>query len=169
MTCPGAAHQRDQNAVLDRREMQFFAAHGDLPPRHIQFEMADAQAGFCRGRPLDDAAQQRMDARDQFFRREGLDDVIVRAFFQRDHFAAILSRAADDDHRQQRIGAHLPQHFQTIHVRQIHIQQNKIRLRVGDFTQGDFAGVGSHGTVAGSFQQFSDEVGGIAVVFDNQD
>ena len=130
MTCPALPHQRDQDTILDRRQMEFSAAYGDLPPRHIQFEMADVQACFCRRRPLDNAAQQRMNARNQFLWRKRLDHVIIRAFFERDNLAAILRRSAEDDHRQQRIGANLPEHIHPVHIGQIHVKQYQIGLRV---------------------------------------
>src|SRR5256885_9476468 len=77
----GVAHQVFQELKLPRQEFDDLVAALHRAGQQIELEIGDAKPGL--GRTLGATAEQRLDARQQFAERKGLDEIIVAAGAQR--------------------------------------------------------------------------------------
>src|ERR1035438_185785 len=101
------------------------SSQAQFAARKIHLHLAKAAA--LRLRFPARAPQQRLDARAQFARAEGLGDVIVRAQFQPHHFFGFVRFGRQhQDRRFQPRAPQFPAHLEPVLARQHHVQQNQI-------------------------------------------
>jgi hypothetical protein len=121
------AHEEPQQLELGGGEVDAVAAPGDLVAVLVEGEVADDQDGV--GAPVGGAgaADQSAQPGDDLLQAERLGDVVVPAGGQPGD--AVLDRVlgGQEQHRHVRqVAAQPPQHAQTVHVRQHHVQHDGV-------------------------------------------
>ncbi len=153
------------------------------PERDLPLAGADPMAGVVQLQALDlddvsaapagaDAAQHRLDAREQLARRKRLGDVVVGAALETAHFVLLLGARGQHDDRDLLgvLGAlQGAGELQAAHVRQHPIDQHQVRPHVDDPGARLAAILGLTHIVAGAAQPERDHVANAFFVFDDED
>ena len=97
MQPPAVAHERAQQLVLDRGEVDLLAVAAHDPRGEVDLEAVGADGRLVVG--LAGAAQDRAQARDELARAERLREVVVGARFEREHLLVLLPDRRQDEDR----------------------------------------------------------------------
>ncbi len=141
------------------------ASRVTLRRRESRVEIGDLQL-LRRGLA---AAQKRPDASQEFYKCEGLGEVIVRAEFQA--FDAIVHRstgAQDQNRRPDFARPDTLQHLHAVHIGQHEIENHQVIIGVVNVADGGLSVVGDIDSVAVAFQAALQEIGDLLFVLNDQ-
>ncbi len=122
---PRPRHQRRQQAVLDRREMDLHARPPDGVGGEVELDLAGAQDRLVAVGPR--AAQHRMQARDELARAERLRHVVVRAGLERAHLLLLLADRREHDDRHGAPLAQAARDLDAVAVGQHEVEDRRVR------------------------------------------
>jgi hypothetical protein len=174
-------HVPGKNPTLVIQEMlqqlEFFGREGvDLP------FIGDLVLGQIQGNPsifvpnffgpgLLQTPEKSLDPRDHFPRAEGLGDIIIRANFQAHDAIGFLRLGRDHNHRDfcgRKLGTQASADFQPVHLREHEVQEDQIKLFLGQFPQAGIPIFDSLHFISFPLQIMLEKVLDILFVLDNQ-
>ncbi len=162
-------HQESEQPVLRRAERNRLASRGHAMSRLVERQSFDVDAlGFADRRA---AAQDRLDAGDQFARGEGLGHVVVGTRLEaRDLVGLLAARRQHHDRDVARVGvaAQHPDQFEAAHVRQHPVDQDEVGTPVADARERRLAVFRERDVAAGPPQPESDQVADRLFIFDDE-
>ncbi len=163
-------HQESEQAVLRRAERDRLAGRRHAVSRLVERQSFDVDALGVAGRRA--AAQDRLDARNQLARREGLRHVVVGAGLEARHlvgFFAARGQHHDRDVARVGVAAQHAHQLEAAHVRQHPVDQDEVGAPVADARERRLAVLRERDVAAGTPQPESDQVADRLLVFDDQD
>ncbi len=163
----GVAHQVFEDLQLLRQQFDALAGARDVAAQQIDLEVADLERRHRRdGRPSGEGA----DARQKLGEGEGLDQIVVGAGFEA--FDAVVDAAHGGEEQCRRRGARgtrgLDQR-QAVHLGQVAIDDHHVVALAGCEIEAVATVVGAVDHVAMLAQALGDVVGGLLVVFYEED
>jgi hypothetical protein len=162
---PAIPHQILEDAELFGRKLNRLPAACDTATDTVEDQVADLEPFGCRSA----ATEQHADARQQFDKREGLNQVIVRAKFQTLHPIVNRSPSAQYENRRARLPvANTLQDPQPVHIGKHHVQDDQVVVRRVDKLDGRFAIPRRINGVSRAFQPALQEVGNSLFVFNDK-
>ena len=119
--------------------MACIVIHGSAVGIHIDFDRADTNGGWGRGRLGLSAAQHGANPGHHFGRVEGLDHIVIGAQAQGQQLVHIVGQGRHHDDRNFAVIANHAQYVYAIHLGQMDVQQNKVGAQLSEVLQSFFA------------------------------
>src|SRR5215467_9544836 len=155
-----------QQLEFPRRQLNGTAAPRDLPGDEIHVEIPDAEAKRIRRPPT---ANQRTYARQQFFERKRLDDVVIGTAVQAGH--TVFQRVPGGQEKNRGLDpvpADRRQDLKAVAAWEHDVQKNQIEFFSVDPEECIFAGMREDSFVALARETFFQRVGDFDFIFDNE-
>src|ERR1700688_3731657 len=131
----GMAHQRSQQPILDRREMNRRSVARDTPLRQINRDRAKPYQRRLLMPATITPSELRTNSREQLRHTERLGEIVVRARIQRCNLGIFVGPRGEHDHRLLGPGAQFTNDIDAVGVRQAKVNDNEIGQTKSGFTQ----------------------------------
>ena len=169
---PGRAGQGREQLELLGGEVHRVALHANLEAVAVDLELADLHVRLLLGVAGTGAAGDRADAGEQLARRERLGHVVVGAHLEAEDLVALLDAAGDHDHGDVlgvRVLLEAAADLPAVELRDHDVEQDQVGVDLARLLEGVGAGGGDDDVVTLLGEVVADQVGDVALVFDDED
>src|SRR5438093_227175 len=169
---PGRAGQDREQLELLGGEVHRVAFHADLEAVAVDLELADLHVRLLLGVAGTGAAGDRADAGEQLARRERLGHVVVGAHLEAEDLVTLLDAAGDHDHGDVlgvRVLLEAAADLPAVELRDHDVEQDQVGVDLARLLEGVGAGGGDDDVVTLLGEIVADQVGDVALVFDDED
>src|SRR4051812_25229612 len=164
----GVTGEEQQEVVFARGQRRLGFAQVHAPRRRVNLQLAEAQRWLVLADGVD-AAQHRVDARDELGGGEGLDDVVVGAEAQAHDAIGLLALGGEQDDRAGAVlGAYAAHDLEPVEAGEHEVEHDQVRWSLGDRLEGREAVLGHARLVARSLQIARDDFADRRLVVDDE-